>query len=165
MNYLMLNVMLALIWAMLNGEINPANLVTGFVVGYLILLIAQGALGPSQYFGRVSNLFRFAAFFLFELIKSNFKVARDVLTNQHYMKPRIIAVPLDAKTDTEITLLANLISLTPGSLSLDISDDKQVIYVHVMYAEDAEAAKREIKDGLESWVLKLLSSEKKETLS
>jgi multicomponent Na+:H+ antiporter subunit E len=161
MNFV-LNIMLALIWAMLNGEINPANLIAGFVVGYLILFVARRALGPSSYFDKVSNLVLFAAFFLYEIVSSNLKVAHDVLTPKHSMTPRIIAIPLDAKTDAEITLLANLISLTPGSLSLDVSGDKMVIYVHVMYAEDAAAAKREIKDGLECWILKLLSSDKKD---
>jgi multicomponent Na+:H+ antiporter subunit E len=162
MNYFMLNIMLALIWAMLNGEINPSNLIAGFVVGYLILFVTRRAIGPSSYFDRVSNLIRFTAFFLYEIVSSNLKVAHDVLTPKHSMTPRIIAIPLDAKTDAEITLLANLISLTPGSLSLDVSDDKKVIYAHVMYAEDADAARREIKDGLECWVLKLFSADKKD---
>lgn len=162
MNYFMLNIMLALIWAMLNGEINPSNLIAGFVVGYLILFVVRRALGPSSYFDRVANLVRFAAFFLYEIVSSNLKVAHDVLTPVHSMTPRIIAVPLDAKSDAEITLLANLISLTPGSLCLDVSDDKKVIYTHVMYAEDADAARRDIKDGLECWVLKLFSADKKD---
>lgn len=161
MNYLTLNIMLALVWAMLNGEINPANLIIGFILGYFVLFLARGALGPSPYFGRALNLIHFAAFFLYEIFNSNIKVALDVLTPKHSMAPRIIAISLAAKTDAEITLLANLISLTPGSLSLDVSDDKKVIYAHVMYAEDADAAKQDIKNGLERWVLKLLSADKK----
>lgn len=160
MNYFILNIALALTWAMLIGDIHPASLFTGFVIGYLILLVARRALGPSPYFGKVSRVIRFAFFFLWELIKSNLRVARDVLTRTDYMKPRIIAVPLDAKTDAEITLLANLISLTPGSLSLDVSTDRRAIYVHVMYAENAESVRREIKEGLERWVLDLLATEK-----
>ncbi len=165
MNYLILNIMLALVWAMLNGEINPANLIIGFIFGYFVLFLARGALGTSPYFSRALNLIHFAAFFLYEIFNSNLKVAHDVLTPRHSMTPRIIAIPLAAKTDAEITLLANLISLTPGSLSLDVSDDKKVIYAHVMYAEDADAARREIKDGLECWILKLLSADKKDRLS
>ncbi len=165
MRYFMLNIILALTWAMLNGEINSGNIIAGFIIGYIILYVAQRALGAPSYFGKISRLIQFVAFFSVELVKSNIKVASDVLTKHNYMKPRIIAVPLDAKTDAEITLLANLISLTPGSLSLDVSNDKKVIYVHVMYAEDADAAKREIKNGLERWVLKLFSSDKKDRLS
>lgn len=160
MNYFMLNMALALAWAMLNGEINSINLIVGFVIGYIILFVTGRALGPSPYLGKISRIIRFVFFFLWELFKSNLKVAQDVITPQDYMKPRIIAIPLDAKTDAQITLLANLITLTPGTLSLDVSSDKRVLYIHVMYAEDAEAAQREIKNGVERWVLYLLSNEK-----
>ena len=74
------------------------------------------------------------------------------------MLPGVIAVPLDAKTDAEITLLANLITLTPGSVSLDLSPDRSVLYVHVMYIDngDVEEARRRIKDDLERRVLEVL---------
>lgn len=161
MNYFMLNIALALTWAMLIGDIHPVSLITGFVIGYLILSVARRALGPSPYFGKVLLVVRFGFYFLWELIKSNLRVALDVITTRvDYMKPRIIGVPLDVKTDAEITLLANLISLTPGSLSIDVSTDRRTIYVHVMYAKDAETARREIKEGLERWVLELLATKK-----
>jgi multicomponent Na+:H+ antiporter subunit E len=72
------------------------------------------------------------------------------------MRPAIIAIPLDARTDVEITLLSNLIALTPGSLGLDVSDDRSVLYVHGMFVDDPEAFCREIKDGLERRLLELL---------
>jgi multicomponent Na+:H+ antiporter subunit E len=74
------------------------------------------------------------------------------------MRPGIIAIPLDARTDLEITLLANLITLTPGTLSLDVSADRRVLYVHVMYIDndDIEAVRRSIKDGFERRVLEVL---------
>lgn len=158
MSYFLLNIALALAWAALTDELSPANLLFGFGLGYLTLLAARRALGPSSYFGKVRLALGFALFFLWELILSNLRVAHDVLTPRHRMQPRVIAVPLDAQTDAEITMLANLISLTPGTLSLDVSTDRRVIYIHSMYAADAESARREIKNGLERWVLDLLSN-------
>ncbi|WKZ35738.1 MAG: Na+/H+ antiporter subunit E [Anaerolineales bacterium] len=161
MNYTLLNIVLALTWAMLNGEINPVNLIVGFVIGYLILFTARRALGPSPYFGRVWKAIRFAIYFFGELFRANFKLAYDVLTpHMNLMKPRIISVPLDVTTDAQITALANLISLTPGTLSLDVSSDRRVLYIHFMYAEDADTARREIKNGMERWVRDLSSKEK-----
>ena len=66
--------------------------------------------------------------------------------------------PLDARTDVEIALLANLITLTPGSVSLDLSEDGRVLYVHAMYIDggDVEAYRRSVKEGLERRVLELL---------
>jgi len=161
MSYLLLNIGLALAWAALTGEFSPANLLIGFGLGYLTLLAARRALGPSSYFGKVRLAIGFALFFLWELILSNLRVAHDVLTPRHHMRPRVIAVPLDARTDAEITTLANLISLTPGTLSLDVSADRRTLYIHAMYAADAEAVRREIKDGLERWVLALSSNGKR----
>lgn len=83
---------------------------------------------------------------------------RAPLATVSYVCPGVVAIPLDARTDAEITLLANLITLTPGSVSLDLSDDKRFLYVHAMYIDggDVEAYRRSIKEGLERRVLELL---------
>ncbi len=83
---------------------------------------------------------------------------RAPLAPASYVCPGVIAIPLDARTDAEITLLANLITLTPGSVSLDLSEDRRVLYVHAMYIDggDVEAYRRSVKDGLERRVLELL---------
>jgi multicomponent Na+:H+ antiporter subunit E len=96
-------------------------------------------------------------YFLKELILASLRVTYDVLTPTHHMNPGIIALPLDATSDLEITLLANMITLTPGTLSLDVSDDKKTLYIHEVYIMngDIEAKKREIKNGFERRILKL----------
>ena len=78
-----------------------------------------------------------------------------MVTPTHYMKPAVIAVPLDARTEGEIALVANLISLTPGTLSLDVSSDRRVLYLHVMYLDDLEQTRAQIKQ-FEARVLELL---------
>jgi multicomponent Na+:H+ antiporter subunit E len=152
------NLLLAIAWAVATGQLTMANLVLGLILGYAILLFARRALGPSAYFDKVPQVLRFSAFYLGQLILANLRVAYDVVTPTHYMRPGVIAVPLDAKTDAEITLLCNLITLTPGSLSVDLSPDRRVLYVHAMYIDggDVAAARRQIKDGLERRVLEVL---------
>lgn len=83
---------------------------------------------------------------------------RAPLAAESYVCPGVVAIPLDARTDLEITLLANLITLTPGSVALDLSEDRSVLYVHAMYIDggDVEAYRRSIKEGLERRVLELL---------
>jgi multicomponent Na+:H+ antiporter subunit E len=156
MTYFMLNIALALIWAALTGNFNPLNLTTGFALGYGALFIVRRALGPSDYFVKVWQVFGFVFFFLWELFLANLRVAHDVLTPRHHMKPRVIGIPLDAQTDVEITVLAYCISLTPGTLTLDISTDRSTMFIHAMYAPDAEAVRREIKQGLERRLLRLM---------
>ena len=83
---------------------------------------------------------------------------RAPLAPASYVCPGVVAIPLDARTDAEIALLANLITLTPGSVSLDLSEDRRVLYVHAMYIDggDVEAYRRSVKEGLERRVLELL---------
>lgn len=98
----------------------------------------------------------FIFFFLYELVKANIQVAYDVITPKFYMTPGIVEVPLDAKSDMEITLLANLISLTPGTLSLDVSSDRKVLFVHSMYLSNKEDFIYSIKNGFERKLLEIL---------
>ena len=150
------NIFLAMVWALASGQISLSSLVIGFVLGYGVLWFAQPLLGPSRYFQRFPVALRFTGFFLWQLLLSNLRVAYDVITPQLHMRPGIIAVPLDAKTDQEITLLANLITLTPGTLSLDVSEDRSVLYVHAMFVDSPDKVRNSIKNGFERRLLELI---------
>ena len=154
------NLLLALTWAVLQAEVTLANLLVGFVLGYLILLMLTrgGLLEQSRYVGKVSMAFGLVAFFLWELVHANVRLARDVATPKLAMNPGIIEVPLEANSNGEILLLAALINLTPGSVALDVSSDRKYMYVHVMYMIDPDKARLEIKNGFERRVLHLLRS-------
>lgn len=155
---LLANILLALAWAALQGSFSLANLATGWLLGYLILLllVKGGVLGPSGYVGRLSRFVGFAGYFLWELVLANLRVALVVATPRYHMTPGIIQLPLDVRSDAEILLLAALINLTPGSVALDVSPDRRVMYVHVMYIRTPAGARAEIKDGFERRVIDLL---------
>lgn len=141
------NLLLALTWVVLTGAANGYNFLFGFLLGYAALSILQRHIPVLHgYSRRLPNLIRFVGFFLKELVKANLKVAYDVITPIWYMRPGVIALPLDARTDLEITLVANLISLTPGTLSLDVSDDRRVLFIHAMFMEDEAALRAELKE-------------------
>ena len=153
------NVLLALAWAALQGEFSLSTLVTGHVLGYLILLglVRGGVLGRSTYIGKVHLAAGLGLFFLWELVRANLRLAFDVATPRFHMKPGIIALPLDVTQDSEILLLAMLVNLTPGSVALDVSDDRRVMYIHVMYISSPDDARAEIKQGFERRILRLFS--------
>ena len=153
---LAVNLVLALIWMAMSGRFDAANLVLGFVFGYVVLLLLQRVIGRSAYFSKSLILLRFTGFYVVEVIRANVRVALDVVTPASRAHPGIVAVPLDARTDTEITLLANLITMTPGTLSVDVADDRSAIYVHAMFVDDPEQLRAEIKSGFERRVLELL---------
>ncbi len=150
------NLTLALVWAAMSGHFDVLNLLLGFAFGYLVLFLLQRVVGGSSYFRKSATLVRFVAFYILEVVRSNLRVAVDVATPTSRAHPAVVAVPLDARTDAEITLLANLITMTPGSLAIDVADDRSVIYVHSMFVDDPEAFRRGIKDDLERRVLELL---------
>jgi multicomponent Na+:H+ antiporter subunit E len=151
---LLANILLALAWAALQGEFTIATLLTGHVLGYLILLAL--VLHTSPYIGRVPRVLGLVTYFLWELVRANLRLALDVATPRFHMKPGIIAVPLDLTRDTEILLLSMLINTTPGSVALDLSPDRKILYVHVMYMTTPDAARSEIKTGFERRVLSVL---------
>jgi multicomponent Na+:H+ antiporter subunit E len=156
MNGLLLNILFAMAWVALTGEYTPVNFAAGFILSYLILWRLQRALGPTKYFQKAPQIIQFVIFFLWNVLLANLRVAWEVLTPGHGMRPAIIAVPLDLKTDAEITLLANMITLTPGTLSLDIAEDRSHIYVHAMYVDDIEEFRRTLKDGFEKRVREVM---------
>lgn len=157
MNTFLLNVLLALAWVALTGQFSASNFAFGFALGYVLLWLAHRIVGPSTYFGRAGRLIAFMLFFIWQMTKANLEVAYKVLSPRYRLRPGIIAIPLDAQTDAEITLLANLITLTPGTLSLDVSNDRRVLYLHVMdLKDDMDQFRRLIKKGLEARLLEVL---------
>ena len=156
MSALVWNLVLAFVWVAMTSNLTPENLLAGFLLGYVVLLFSHRDVARSSYYGKFSNLVRFLFFFLWEMILANLRVAHDVVTPTYHMRPGIVAIPLEARTDDEITLLANVISLTPGTLSLDVSDDRKVLYIHAMFIDDEQQLRDEIKSGFERRLLDVL---------
>jgi multicomponent Na+:H+ antiporter subunit E len=152
---LVLNLLLALIWMALTGQFSPLNFAAGFVISYLLLRLVQQPGEPLGYFRKAAVLLRFSLFYLWELILANLRVAMAVLSPKLRLTPAVVAIPLEAKSELAITLLGNLITLTPGTLTLDVSSDCSVMYVHTMHAEDIEKVRLDIKK-LEARVLEVV---------
>ena len=120
----------------MTGTLTPTNLAFGFFLSYLILGLTRPLLGTTSYFGKSRQLVGFFFFFCRELVSSSLRVGYDILTPTHRMRPAVLAFPTRARNELELTLVSNVISLTPGSLTLDVSQDGRWIYIHVMYLEE-----------------------------
>lgn len=153
---LLWNLLLALLWTALSGDFTAGTFVTGFVIGYVVLLLSQRALRHDGYLVRVRRVAGFAGFFLKELVIANLKLAAHVLAPSEGARPGIIGFRLEARSDLEITLLANFITLTPGSLSLALSPDRRTLYVHAMFTRDLERLRRDLREGFERRLLEIL---------
>ena len=153
---LLMNLLLTFIWVALTGTFSLVNFLFGFFLGYFLLWMLSRESGNTQYFSRVPKIIGFISFFLYEVVKANWEVAYDVITPKYFMKPGIVKYPLTAKTDMEITMLSSIISLTPGTLILDVSDDKTVLYIHVMYLKNKDLFIKSIQEGFEKKLLEIL---------
>jgi len=151
-----INLLLAFVWSALNDSFSVSGLLVGFIIGYAVLYVLQPLFGQKRYFTSLADGIKLILFFLYELLISSLKVGWDVLSPVQNSKPAVIAVPIDTATDAELTVLANLVSLTPGSLSLDISDDHSHLLVHAMFVDDPDAFIHEIKRGMEQRVLEAM---------
>lgn len=156
-NRFLANLLLTFIWVALTGAFTFANIIFGFILSYFVLIVITRGSGRARYFKLVPKLIAFVFYFLYQLLKANLQVAWEVGTPKLHMTPGIVGVPLDVKSDAQITLLANLITLTPGTLSLDVSEDKKVLYVHSMYITNREKFIGEIKNGFEKRIIEISS--------
>jgi multicomponent Na+:H+ antiporter subunit E len=153
-NAFALNLILALAWAAIAGGFTLGGLATGFLLGYAALWLLAPLTGTGdRYPLRLIMWVRLLAMFLYELVVSSLSVAWDVLTPTHLARPAIIEVPLDVRTEAGLLLVTNLISLTPGTLSVDVSEDRRTLYVHAMFADDPDKLRHDLKNGMERWVM------------
>ncbi|WP_026612769.1 MULTISPECIES: Na+/H+ antiporter subunit E [Ensifer] len=149
MKFLLTNLVFTLVWGAISASFTPANLILGFAAGALSLWLIRRELHPVTYPLRPLRILLLALLFFRELAVSATKVAILVMRSNMALKPGIFAYPLTVKGDFEITLLANLITLTPGTLSVDVSDDRKVLYVHALDCADPGALRQDIARGFE----------------
>lgn len=144
---------LTIVLMVLAGLSSLGGFALAFAVAWAALWGGAHVAGlPTRDFVRLWRGFRLAAFFFYELVISSIAVAWDVITPQDLSRPAILEVPLDVKSDTEILLVTNLISLTPGTLSLDVTPDRKTLLVHAMFVDDPEKQVRDLKNGMERMV-------------
>lgn len=136
--------LMAIAWCFLQGSVTLGNLVLGGLISAIIFSISVSYNGMDNSLSQLKAVIRLIYFILKDLVISSFRVAWDVLTPTVYARPRIVRIPIDDLDDVAITVLANAISLTPGSLALEVKDDRQSLYVHLMYAENRDAAVKTI---------------------
>lgn len=126
---------------------------SGFLAGYAALWILSRFTVYSAYFVTFPRVILYILNVVGELCLSGLRVAKVILSPRLDITPGIVAVPLRLKSDAAILILANSITLTPGTLSLQVSDDKKTLYVHGMFLKDPEAFRREITAGFERKIM------------
>ncbi len=153
---LSIHLLLAFVWVAIGGELTAESFMVGLLVGYAVLWVLEPLVGSTGYATRVRHFAILLAVFAWDLVLASLRVAYDVITPRHRMRPGVVAVPLDVRSDAEITILATLVTLTPGSVSLDVSRDRRFLYVHAMYLDpdDLDGFRRRLKARVERRVIR-----------
>ncbi|HMN96723.1 MAG TPA: Na+/H+ antiporter subunit E [Phycisphaerales bacterium] len=152
------NVLLAMAWLALVGPVTISNFLVGMLLGFVALVVAAPA--GRIYARRVMHAAGLAFHFWWSLLVANINVAAAVIRSPKRLRPLVIDVPLEDLSDVELAILASLITLTPGTVALDVTADRKHMLVHVLHAEDAAAAIRDVKEGFEARLLLVTRGER-----
>jgi len=153
MSTFLVNLILALLWTAVTGSFSFANMVFGFLLAAFIIYLVREQTGARSYFVHAARILSLVILFIKELVKSAYKVALTVLKPNMELKPGFISYELKVTSDMEITLLANLITLTPGTLSVDVSEDRKLLFIHALDCSDPAAIRADIENGFERAIL------------
>lgn len=149
------SILLFVVWLLLNNTIAAGHVVLATFLAITIPLLTSGMQNPQPNFHKPLKTLNYVLMVLGDIIKANFEVALLVLGPTKKLKPAFIAVPLDIQHELPITILASSVSLTPGTVSADISEDKQWLYVHVLNMTDQDELIALIKQRYEKPLMEI----------
>jgi multicomponent Na+:H+ antiporter subunit E len=144
LGFFALHLLLTLLWMALMGW-GGAQVLAGLAIGFLAISLSARLFGSAAYARSVWAVMLLIALFLFSLIKSNLQLARDILRRTPRFAPAILAFDISSLGLVHIGLLINLVSLTPGTLSIDIDGSGKILYVHTLYFQDQPKARGDIR--------------------
>lgn len=140
---------LAILWLLLNNSMDPGHIVLGLILGWAIPVLTIRFWPEKVVIRKPVALLHYSGVLLFDIVVANFIVARLILGNPDKLQPVFVKLPLDLNSDLAISLLANSITLTPGTLSAQLSDDCSYLLVHALNETDPEAMVATIKQRYE----------------
>jgi multicomponent Na+:H+ antiporter subunit E len=149
----LVNLLIALLWAGILPLFGGVDYLIGFGVGFLAI-----AFYKRTYVRRTYDLLYFLGYVLWQIVLSNFILARVILQPRHQINPGIVAIPLTASSPLEIMTLASVITLTPGTLSVDLGQNERgerLLYVHILATGDPATFQTEVKETFERLLLRV----------
>lgn len=148
------HLLLTFVWGKFFNDFSFFRLFLGFLLGWLFFYFMPFP-GSHIYARKLLYSSKFLLNFFVEIVIANLQVAKAVLNPKIRFQPSFLAYPLKVQNDVEITLLANAITLTPGTISVEVSQDKKVLFIHALFGEDEEQVIRRIQKKLEEPILRI----------
>lgn len=141
-----LAIWLAVMWVVLWRDLSPANVASGAVIAVAVLVVFPlHRLGGEHHRIRPVRMLIFLVYFAWQLLVANLVIAREIVTPRDRIRAGIVAVPVSASSDLVIMVVANAISLTPGTLTLEVRHDPPTLYVHVLHLNDLDQVRETIR--------------------
>ncbi len=151
-----LTVLLTVVWLMLQNGVSIGGVVLGLALGIAIPLMTSAYWPDRPVVRSAGKLGRYLLIVLWDIVTANIVVARIILTRpNHTLRPAFFTVPLALRAPEAITLLAGTITMTPGTVSCDLSADGRALLVHVLDAPDPDAVRDEIKSRYEARLMEI----------
>lgn len=144
-----LSVVLALGWLMLQQSLAVAQLITALVLGWGLPQLVDGFLGERLRVRNWRAALRLSFIVVWDIVVSNIVVARIVLSPTSNPQPAWVPIALDIQHPTAITLLATIITTTPGTVSCIVDEERRMILVHALDCDDVPAMAAQIKERYE----------------
>lgn len=149
----LVNLLMAVAWGAVSGSFSALNLGFGFALSAVALFLIREQVAFRDYVHKAVRIVTLGVSFVLELVLSSWRVLMIVLQPKIKLEPGIIAVPLSITEDFEITVLANMVTLTPGTLSVDVSEDRKTLFVHCLNVPNPHETVKSIKDGFERQIM------------
>lgn len=149
------SLLLFVVWLLLNNTLAPGHLVLAAILAIAIPLLTSGMQDPQPKFRKPLVTLRYVLMVLGDIIVANFEVAILVIGPAKKLKPAFVAIPLSIEYDLPITILSSTVSLTPGTVSAEISKDKKWLYVHTLKLTDKQALVTLIKQRYEQPLMEI----------
>lgn len=151
-----LTVLLAIVWTMLQNSVSAGMVVFGIILGIVIPFLTARWWPDRPDRMRLFPMLRYCMLVVWDILVANVQVAWIILTKSNaQMQPNWVIVPLELKSPEAITILAGTITLTPGTVSADLSDEGHSLLVHALDAADPDAVRDDIKDRYERRLLEI----------
>lgn len=142
MKYFGINLLIAVVWLLLNQDPSVAVFIIGFLIGFALLGIFAGVLDSGDYVRRAFGAARFLLVFLREFVLSNISVLRAALfRSRESLHPNFLTYDVEGLTPFEILLLSYCITLTPGTTTVKVSDDFKTLVLHSIDSDDAQSVR------------------------
>ncbi len=147
--HLMINILLALLWCLLTEQFAASTFIVGYLIGAAVLFVLRGMMGEVVFFQKTRTFLKLLVVFVYEMIVANVQVAWWILRPRLRVQPALIQMPIELETDLAISFLSAMISLTPGTVTVDVAADRKSLTIHCLNVTDIEATKRQIKEQFE----------------